>query len=540
MKRKILISAIMFLIAILPASVYAIQVEGYPELPEFEQEHYIIYLEASRDNRVELAAFDISEEDENDCVVWDEELQLYYNYKYKNGVKWYLDGDKWTLFEEGYYCISNNPAGVIASDVKVMDIRDWNQIDPRIEVIPKSEPEHPHLRYKYNNQLVWFTEDTKSSYLHVSDDGINEVKKMPIRIPPIHVMFAGGNMILIGHARPIETTVLRFRKGTFGNSPALVLNSSFETVNTIDYNGYSEYYCKAGDRLYVKNSDYSNITSMDLGGDYYSKIIVKYYYTDDGGMTWSEASEEEAKAAKDGEIINQDNYLGYNVIERGEYIQSKSNPEKKYKIVTEHEDTNVFEDISGSFNSYFLSRLYGKKRYYGSDPDRPYGRVRDKSYISLDGVYGIPFPYINYYTVWFDKDYLYMDIDEEKYYRIPMKYFTDNVIVTYGDKALAFETPPVIENGRTLVPMRFLFEQMGAEVSWDEATQTATVKKQDDIISFSIDNASAEVNNELKTMEVPARLIDGKTMIPMRFLSEALGYTVEWDEATRTASVIEK
>ncbi|MBP3360587.1 MAG: copper amine oxidase N-terminal domain-containing protein, partial [Clostridia bacterium] len=75
---------------------------------------------------------------------------------------------------------------------------------------------------------------------------------------------------------------------------------------------------------------------------------------------------------------------------------------------------------------------------------------------------------------------------------------------------------------------------------WDEATQTATVKKQDDIISFSIDNASAEVNNELKTMEVPARLIDGKTMIPMRFLSEALGYTVEWDEATRTASVIEK
>ena len=62
-------------------------------------------------------------------------------------------------------------------------------------------------------------------------------------------------------------------------------------------------------------------------------------------------------------------------------------------------------------------------------------------------------------------------------------------------------------------------------------------KKYDDIISFSIDDTSANVNNTVKTMDVPARLINDKTMIPLRFLSEELGYKVEWDNKTRTAII---
>ena len=65
-----------------------------------------------------------------------------------------------------------------------------------------------------------------------------------------------------------------------------------------------------------------------------------------------------------------------------------------------------------------------------------------------------------------------------------------------------------------LVPMRFLFEQMGAEVEWDQESMTATA-----------------------TMDVPARLINEKTMVPLRFLSEKMGYTVTWEEATRTAVI---
>lgn len=94
---------------------------------------------------------------------------------------------------------------------------------------------------------------------------------------------------------------------------------------------------------------------------------------------------------------------------------------------------------------------------------------------------------------------------------------------------LGFEQPPVMEAERTLVPMRFLFEQMDKDVEWNQETQTATVKADNTIVAFSINNDTATINNEEKIMDVPARLINGNTMIPVRFLSENLGYAVEWD-----------
>lgn len=102
---------------------------------------------------------------------------------------------------------------------------------------------------------------------------------------------------------------------------------------------------------------------------------------------------------------------------------------------------------------------------------------------------------------------------------------------------LHLRRPPVTEADRTLVPMRFLFEQMGADVDWDGTTQTAIVKKQNEIITFSIDNTAATVNNIQKTMDVPARLINDKTLVPLRFLSEELGFDVQWDENTRTVTI---
>ena len=85
--------------------------------------------------------------------------------------------------------------------------------------------------------------------------------------------------------------------------------------------------------------------------------------------------------------------------------------------------------------------------------------------------------------------------------------------------------------------MRFLFEQMGADVEWDSVTQTAIVKKQNEIITFSIDNTAATVNGIQKTMDVPARLINDKTLVPLRFLSEELGFNVEWNETERLVTI---
>ena len=113
--------------------------------------------------------------------------------------------------------------------------------------------------------------------------------------------------------------------------------------------------------------------------------------------------------------------------------------------------------------------------------------------------------------------------------------------VRLNDKILGFSQPPVMESDRILVPMRFLFEQMGAEVDWNNDTQSAiaTIGEmgQEKRVEFSIDNTTALVDGEPETTDVPARLINDQTFVPLRFLSENLGYNVEWDDGARTAVI---
>ena len=112
-----------------------------------------------------------------------------------------------------------------------------------------------------------------------------------------------------------------------------------------------------------------------------------------------------------------------------------------------------------------------------------------------------------------------------------------DIYVEVNKEVLGFDTPPILEDDRVLVPMRFLFQKMGAEVEWQEATQTATATLNDEEVSFSIDNNTAKVNGIAESMDVPARMSNDRTMVPLRFLSENLGYDVQWDEETKTAAI---
>lgn len=126
------------------------------------------------------------------------------------------------------------------------------------------------------------------------------------------------------------------------------------------------------------------------------------------------------------------------------------------------------------------------------------------------------------------KDKIYSKLEEAT---------AEPIYVVFNDNLLAFEQAPVIENGRTLIPLRFLFETMGAAVDWNGDTQTATVSQDGRSISVTIDSKSAAVNGEAVEIDVPARLINGKTMVPVRFLSENLGYNVNWDGDTRIITI---
>jgi len=101
--------------------------------------------------------------------------------------------------------------------------------------------------------------------------------------------------------------------------------------------------------------------------------------------------------------------------------------------------------------------------------------------------------------------------------------------VTLYGKKLSFDQPPVIENGRTLVPLRAIFEALNAEVAWDGETQTVRAIRYGTYIELQIGSNEIKVNNEIKILDVPAKTINDRTMVPARAIAEAFGCNVSWD-----------
>ncbi|NPV90158.1 MAG: hypothetical protein HPY50_05225 [Firmicutes bacterium] len=108
--------------------------------------------------------------------------------------------------------------------------------------------------------------------------------------------------------------------------------------------------------------------------------------------------------------------------------------------------------------------------------------------------------------------------------------------VVLNGSELPFDVPPTIEEGRTLVPLRAIFEALGAEVLWNRDNQTVTARKETTEITLVI-GGRATKNGKVVNLDVPAKIVDGRTMVPLRFVSEALGCKVGWDGESQTISI---
>jgi len=106
-----------------------------------------------------------------------------------------------------------------------------------------------------------------------------------------------------------------------------------------------------------------------------------------------------------------------------------------------------------------------------------------------------------------------------------------------GDPITFNGVGPQEVNGRVLVPLRGVLEKLGAYVDWDPAGQLVTAQRGDTSINLNIGSTQARVNNQPVTLDVPAELYHGSTMVPLRFMSEALGADVRW-EPTQYAVMI--
>ncbi|WP_164553308.1 stalk domain-containing protein [Brevibacillus marinus] len=105
-----------------------------------------------------------------------------------------------------------------------------------------------------------------------------------------------------------------------------------------------------------------------------------------------------------------------------------------------------------------------------------------------------------------------------------------------GNK-LEFDVKPTIVNGSTLVPLRKIFEAQGATVQWDDETKTVTATKDGTVITYTIGSQTAKKNTDTILLTVPGQIINGSTMVPLRFVSEALGSTVGWEGKSRTITI---
>jgi len=94
---------------------------------------------------------------------------------------------------------------------------------------------------------------------------------------------------------------------------------------------------------------------------------------------------------------------------------------------------------------------------------------------------------------------------------------------------------PIIRDGRTLVPVRGVFEALGFEVFWDNPT--ATLQSDDTVLSISVGSNSFGANGASKPLDVPATLVNGRTMLPIRLPLEAAGFNMVWDASSQTVAI---
>lgn len=122
----------------------------------------------------------------------------------------------------------------------------------------------------------------------------------------------------------------------------------------------------------------------------------------------------------------------------------------------------------------------------------------------------------------------------------PVRDPNGNITVYIDEQPVEFDVPPALVNSRTMVPMRKIFEAIGAEIQWDEASSTVTGTKGDKLVRITIGEEKAAINGDIVMLDQPAILVDGRTLVPVRVVSEGLGLNVEWDEATLSVIISTK
>lgn len=166
--------------------------------------------------------------------------------------------------------------------------------------------------------------------------------------------------------------------------------------------------------------------------------------------------------------------------------------------------------------------------------------VADEKYVEFNFEAVIPVTYgknrieINVRTA---EGYAKKVFDIDNYNKTTIELQIDNDVCYIDGNPKKIDAKPYISNGRTFVPLRVITEGFGAEVIWVPETKGINITLGDRVISMQIGSTKAIINNKIIELDAPPEIRQGRTFVPIRFVSEALGATVDWNEKTRTVSI---
>ncbi len=144
--------------------------------------------------------------------------------------------------------------------------------------------------------------------------------------------------------------------------------------------------------------------------------------------------------------------------------------------------------------------------------------------------------------IWFEAkagnvEIVYAEEAADKQFADSGKPSVEGIGVMVSSNYIYSDVPPTIIDGRTLVPMRAIFEALGATVGWDASSATATAELNGNVLKITENATVAYMNDEELTLDVPAQILNGRFVVPVRFVSESFNAKVDWDEYAHIAYI---
>jgi photosystem II stability/assembly factor-like uncharacterized protein len=317
--------------------------------------------------------------------------------------------------------------------------------------------------------------------------------------------------------------------------------------------------------------DISGNTISKIGGSYYSTILIDstndnciyvtgdgLYKSIDGGQTFNKIFDSTVSQVtiqpNNANILYirapYANFHGevYKSIDGGQNWEKIAEAEVKGYIT--FNPTNPDSIYIGGFTQKKMFKIVETIAGIGSivkNPDQDL--YPEGSLVALRAVPGGYYKFIGWSGSVFSSNpdiQLKMDADKEiiaKFVKLTTIVLTvGRSVFTVNGTTQNLDSPPIIKNGRTLIPIRPIVESLGGNVSWDPVNKSVTISLGSTTVELWIGKNTAKVNGKSvlidpNNQKVVPEIINGRTMLPLRFVAENIGCTVQWDQATQTITL---